>query len=178
MYFRDDQIEPNQRPHLRIHAISVFVRDQEQSLRFYLDKLGFCLVRDVHDGRGHRWVAVAPPDGSTILSLIAPEPDSKQYQLIGRPTDITFITDNVPAKFREWSERGVRFTFTPRLRRVQYGRLAPAPGSVDAEHAGDPGPVWGGVFTRFKDPDDNSFALVSFDEVSQALEKERRAAAA
>ena len=181
LYSPDDQnsFERSQRPHLRIHAISVFVRDQEQSLRFYVDKLGFCLVRDVRDGRGRRWVAVAPPDGSTVLSLIAPEPDSKQYQLIGRPTDITFITDNVPAKFREWSEHGVRFAFTPRLRRVQYDRLPPAPGSVDAEHsAGDPGPVWGGVFTRFKDLDDNSFALVSFDEVSQALERERRAAAA
>jgi len=171
--------EQRQRPHLRVHAVSVYVRDQEQSLRFYLDRLGFCLVRDVHDARGHRWVAVAPPDGSTVLSLIAPAPDSKQYQLIGQSTEITFITDNVPAKFREWSERGVRFAFTPRLRRVQYDRLAPVPGSVHAENAaGDSGPVWGGVFTRFQDLDGNSFALVSFDEVSQALERERRAAAA
>jgi serine phosphatase RsbU (regulator of sigma subunit) len=34
------------------------------------------------------------------------------------------------------------------------------------------------VFTRFQDLDGNSFALVSFDEVSQALERERRASAA
>lgn len=181
MHSGNDQngFKQNQRPHLRIHAISVFVRDQEQSLRFYLDKLGFCLVRDVRDARGHRWVAVAPPDGSTVLSLIAPEADSKQYPLIGRPTDITFITDNVPATFREWSQRGVRFAFTPRLRRVQYDRLAPVAGSIHAEPvAGDSGLVWGGVFTRFQDLDGNSFALVSFDEVSQALERERRAAAA
>lgn len=181
MHSCDDQngFEPNQRPHLRVHAINVFVRDQEQSLRFYLDQLGFCLVRDVRDRRGRRYVAVAPPDGSTVLSLIAPDLDSKAYQLIGRPTDITFITDNVAAKFREWSQRGVRFVFTPRLRRVQYDRLAPVSGSLDAEHpAGDPGPVWGGVFTRFQDLDGNTFALVSFDEVSQALERERLATAA
>ena len=181
LHSRDDQnnSELNQRLHLRVHAINIFVRDQEQSLRFYLDQLGFCLVRDVHDGRGRRWVAVAPPDGSTILSLVAPEPNSKQYQLIGRYTDIIFITDNVPAKYREWNERGVRFAYTPRLKRVQYDRLAPAPGSIDAEHTpGDLGPVWGGVFTRFQDLDGNSFALVSFDEVSQALERERNAAAA
>lgn len=73
----------------------------------------------------------------------------------------------------------MRFAFTPRLRRVQYDRLVPVPGSVHAEHAaGDSGPVWGGVFTRFQDLDGNSFALVSFDEVSQALERERRTAAA
>jgi serine phosphatase RsbU (regulator of sigma subunit) len=38
-------------------------------------------------------------------------------------------------------------------------------------------PIWGGVFTRFEDPDRNSFALVSFDEMTQAVEAQRRAAA-
>src|SRR5262249_26786138 len=37
-------------------------------------------------------------------------------------------------------------------------------------------PVWGGVFTHFKDLDGNSFSLVSFDEVTLAIEAERRAA--
>ena len=52
-----------QQAHLRIHAINIFVRDQDQSLRFYLDQLGFSLVGDVRLGSGERWVAVAPPDG-------------------------------------------------------------------------------------------------------------------
>jgi serine phosphatase RsbU (regulator of sigma subunit) len=38
-------------------------------------------------------------------------------------------------------------------------------------------PIWGGVFTRFEDIDRNSFALVSFDEVSHAVETQRRALA-
>ena len=38
-------------------------------------------------------------------------------------------------------------------------------------------PVWGGVFTRFEDIDRNSFALVSFDEMSEAVEAQRRAEA-
>ena len=38
-------------------------------------------------------------------------------------------------------------------------------------------PAWGGAFTRFEDVDRNSFALVSFDEVSRAVEAQRRAAA-
>src|ERR1022692_3595169 len=38
-------------------------------------------------------------------------------------------------------------------------------------------PIWGGVFTRFEDLDRNSFALVSFDEMTQAVEAQRRAAA-
>ncbi len=42
---------------------------------------------------------------------------------------------------------------------------------------GEQSPIWGGVFTRFEDIDRNSFSLVSFDEVSQALDVQRRAMA-
>jgi len=38
-------------------------------------------------------------------------------------------------------------------------------------------PIWGGVFTRFEDIDRNTFALVSFDEMTQAVEAQRRMAA-
>ena len=37
--------------------------------------------------------------------------------------------------------------------------------------------AWGGAFARFEDIDQNSFALVSFDEVSRAVEAQRQAAA-
>ncbi len=82
------------------------------------------------------------------------------------------------AKYREWTKRGVRFQFAPRLKRLKYGVQVRAPQPADpsapsAEHA----PIWGGVFTRFKDLDGNSFSLVSFDEVTQAVEAQRRALA-
>ncbi len=35
-------------------------------------------------------------------------------------------------------------------------------------------PAWGGVFTHFKDPDGNSFALVGFDAVSRGIKAQRR----
>src|SRR5271169_5831523 len=165
-----------QQPHLRIHAINIFVRDQDQSLRFYVDQLGFSLVGDVRFGSGQRWVAVAPPDGSAVLSLVEPKPDSKQYGLIGRSTQVVFITDDVVAKFREWRKRGVRFLYTPRLKQITYERQPLAHDSIDhsLQH-GEHTPIWGGVFTHFTDPDGNSFALVSFDEESRAVEAQRRA---
>ena len=107
-------------PYLRIYAVNVFVRDQERSLRFYLDQLGFHLAYDAHLQSGQRWVAVTPPDGSTVLNLIAPHPDSFEFKLIGRATQVVFVTESVTAKYREWSKRGVRFRHTPRLRRVRY----------------------------------------------------------
>jgi serine phosphatase RsbU (regulator of sigma subunit) len=38
-------------------------------------------------------------------------------------------------------------------------------------------PIWGGVFARFRDVDGNTFSLVSFDEVTHAVEAQRRAMA-
>jgi serine phosphatase RsbU (regulator of sigma subunit) len=157
-----------QEPYLRIHAVNVFVRDQDRSLRFYLDQLGFEVAFDAQLPSGQRWVAVAPPDGTAVLTLIAPDPDSPEYKLIGRPTPVVFVTEDVAAKFREWSKRGVRFRHTPRLRRVTYEQ------HEVAGHSEEQKPIWGGVFTRFEDVDRNSFALVSFDEVSHAIEAQRR----
>ena len=150
--------------------MKVFVRDQDQSLRFYVDQLGFRLVADTVLQSGERWLAVAPPDGDTVLALIAPKPGSKLSQLVGRPTDVVFVTEDVPARYREWSRRGVKFLSTPKLRRVKSVRGTSIPPLTDA-------PVWGGVFTRFQDLDGNSFSLVSFDEVTHAIEAQRRAAA-
>jgi serine phosphatase RsbU (regulator of sigma subunit)/catechol 2,3-dioxygenase-like lactoylglutathione lyase family enzyme len=175
--------ESEQRPgphpaHLRIHAVNVFVRDQDVSLRFYVDLLGFSLVGDVRFESGERWVAVAPPDGSTVLSLVAPKPDSKEYSLIGHSVHVVLVTDDFVAKYGEWRKRGVRFQYAPRLKRLKYERRA-AVGSSDGPVASEPQEsLWGGAMTHFRDPDGNSFALVSYDEESRAVEAQRRAAAA
>src|SRR6267378_274827 len=143
-----------QDPYLRLQSVTIDVRVQP----------------------GRRFVTVAPPDGTANLTLVAPEPGSEQCKLIGLPTHVTFVTEDVIAKYREWNKRGVRFQFAPRLKRLKYEVHVRAAQSADAsspsaEHA----PIWGGVFTRFRDLDGNSFSLVSFDEVTHAVEEQRRA---
>ena len=142
-----------QQLHLSLHHVTILVRDQDRSLRFYLDQLGFSLVVDARLESGDRWAAVAPPDGTAILALVTPKPDSDEYKLIGRSTDIIFVTEDVAAKFHEWRERGVRFHHPPQT------------------------PRWGGTFTRFEDLDGNSFGLAGRDEVSEQIEAQRRAVA-
>ena len=165
-----------QDPYLRLQSVTIFVRDLDRSLSFYVDQLGFQLVFDARIQPRRRFITVAPPDGTANITLVAPEPDSEQYKLIGRPTQITFVTEDVIAKFREWSKRGVRFNFTPRLKRLKHEVQVRTPRSTDqSAHAADRPPIWGGIFTRFKDPDGNSFSLVSFDEVTHAIEARRRA---
>jgi serine phosphatase RsbU (regulator of sigma subunit)/catechol 2,3-dioxygenase-like lactoylglutathione lyase family enzyme len=169
-------------PFLSIHAVRVYVRDLDRSLRFYVEQLAFRLVIDTRLQSGERWVAVSPPDGTTILTLVAPKTNTAEYKLIGRSTQVVLCTSDVAAKFQQWSRNGVRFIGTPRLRRIKYvsapadspsSSSAPTPG---AKLLGQETPVWGSVSVRFRDIDGNTFSLVSFDELTHAVESQRRVA--
>ena len=138
---------------LRLQFVNVFVRNQERSLRFFVDQLGFELVMDVRFTSGNRWIQVSPPDGTASLALMLPRPGSEDEGYVGRSGGVSFVTEDVFAKYQEWSERGVRFAIPPQT------------------------PAWGGVFCRFEDPDGNPFMLVGFDEMTQAIEERRRAVA-
>jgi serine phosphatase RsbU (regulator of sigma subunit)/catechol 2,3-dioxygenase-like lactoylglutathione lyase family enzyme len=168
---------PRQDPYFRLHCVNIFVRDQDRSLRFYVDQLGFHLAFDAKLQSGERWVAVAPPDGTAILALVTPKPNSQEYKLIGRATHVVFFTEDVAVKYQEWAKRGVRFLNVPRLRRIKYDPGTQAAHAGDAMLLGEQTSIWGGVFARFRDIDGNSFSLVSFDEVTQAVDAQRRAIA-
>jgi len=161
---------------LRLQSVKVLVRDQEKSVRFYVDQLGFQLVSDTRLQSGERWAAVAPPDGSALLLLVSPDPTSKEFLQIGRPTGVVFITEDVVAQYHAWRQNGVRFLYAPRLRRIRHGANAEVHDAASLSTISNE-PVWGGVFTEFRDVDGNSFMLVRFDEVTQHMERERRALA-
>jgi len=180
--FRRDLLEEapvrldRQNPYLRLQSVTIFVRDLDRSVDFFVNKLGFQLVFDARIQSGRPYVAVAPPDGTANLTIVAPESTSEQFKLIGRPTQIAFITEDVLSKFREWSGRGVSFQQTPRLKRLKHGApTRPTPHKESSSSTAEPAPIWGGVFARFRDPDGNTFSLVSFDEVTHEIEAQRRA---
>lgn len=137
-------------PYLCLHFAIIFVRDQERSLRFYRDTLGFRVVVDHTFANGNRWIEVAPPDGSANLGLALPLPGSDPTKVISGETLIWFITEDVTRVYNEWSERGVHFRYPPEV------------------------PAWGGIHTRFEDPDGNSFGLAGFDELTRGVEARRR----
>lgn len=139
-----------QDPYLSLHFIIIFVRDQERSLHFYRDQLGFRVIVDHQFENGVRWIEVSPPDGSANLALAQIHSDPESEKLLGRDTNIFFLSEDVIAKYKEWNDRGVRFLFPPKV------------------------PEWGGLVTRFEDPDSNSFGLAGFDELTDAVEKQRR----
>jgi serine phosphatase RsbU (regulator of sigma subunit)/predicted enzyme related to lactoylglutathione lyase len=139
-------------PYLRILCVNVYVRDQDKSLRFFVDQLGFSLLVDDNYDGANRWVAVSPPDGNTVLSLIAPPPKSSDRKLIGHGKHTVLVTEDVEKKYREWRKRGVKF------------------------HAPPQTTLWGGIVTTFEDIDGNGFALIGLDAFVRELEENRRAA--
>jgi serine phosphatase RsbU (regulator of sigma subunit)/predicted enzyme related to lactoylglutathione lyase len=139
-------------PYLRIFKANVFVRDQDRSLEFYVGQLGFSLVADAALDLYERWVAVAPPDGSTVLALLAPKPGTENYRLIGRATQIAFIAEDINTTYELWRSRGVRFHHPPQKS------------------------LWGGTTAGFYDVDGNSFELIGSDQMSRELEAQRREA--
>jgi serine phosphatase RsbU (regulator of sigma subunit)/catechol 2,3-dioxygenase-like lactoylglutathione lyase family enzyme len=141
-----------QRPYLRLHHVTVFVRDQDRSLRFYVEQLGFSVLVDYRFGERGRFILLSPPDGTAFVALVAPRPESDEYKLIGRPGQAVFVTDDIAAAFDLWRSRGVRFQHAPK------------------------GESWGGTFTSFEDLDGNTFALVGYDDMTREVEARRRLA--
>ena len=136
---------------LRLQSVTVYVRDQDRSIHFYVNQLGFKLIVDTLLPDGSRWVAVGPADAAAVLALVTPAPASEDYQRIGRNTEVIFLAEDVHAKLAEWEKQGVRIR-----------DISPLPGLS-------------GKFATFEDLDGNTFRLVGHDVATRRIEAERRA---
>jgi len=56
-------------------AISIPVNDQETALRFYVDTLGFAVLRDNPTPNGGRWIELAPGEDNPVVTLEPEVPD-------------------------------------------------------------------------------------------------------
>jgi serine phosphatase RsbU (regulator of sigma subunit)/predicted enzyme related to lactoylglutathione lyase len=152
--FRPDCPECPERPYLRIFKSTVYVRDHERSLDFYVNQLGFIVLADVDFTYDGRWVAIAPPDGQAILALVAPKPGTDKYRFIGRETQIGFLSEDINATYELWKRHGVRFHQPPQQT------------------------IFGITLARFQDLDGNGFELIGTDQFTREIEQERQIAAA
>src|SRR5438876_8885209 len=86
-----------------VEGVAVPVRDQDRALRFYVDKLGFEVRRDLPMGEGGRWIQVAPPEATTTVALVA----AGEGDPVGLDTGITFTTSDADADHADLLEQGV-----------------------------------------------------------------------
>ena len=87
----------------QVGRVLVPVRDQDEAIAFYTEKLGFEVVVDAPFGDGDRWVEVGPPQGGTSLALVPPR---GEYQP-GRMTGIALDSPDPSAVHEELQSSGV-----------------------------------------------------------------------
>jgi catechol 2,3-dioxygenase-like lactoylglutathione lyase family enzyme len=88
-----------------VKVVSVPVSDQERAKDFYVEKLGFELIRDDDSVPGIRWVQVSPKGGAPSLTLVTwfetMPPGSLQGLVLG--------SENLEAECDRLAAQGVAF---------------------------------------------------------------------
>jgi catechol 2,3-dioxygenase-like lactoylglutathione lyase family enzyme len=107
--------------------IAIVVKDYDEAIRFYVDKLHFKLIEDTYQPeQDKRWVVVAPPNsiGATILLARASKPEQEKY--IGNQTGgrvfLFLNTDDFWRDYKEMKNIGIKFIREPK--NESYGIVA------------------------------------------------------
>jgi catechol 2,3-dioxygenase-like lactoylglutathione lyase family enzyme len=132
-----------------IQTVGLYVRDQDEALAFYVDKLGFKVHTDVRNG-DYRWLTVQHPDQPNFqLGLYVPGPpvhDAATAQALnalvakGAMPPMVLEVDDCFAVYDKLNQKGVEFTQQPVER---YG-------TVDAGFRDPSGNGWKMIQTRRK----------------------------
>ena len=127
-----------------VQVVGLYVRDQDEALAFYTEKLGFRVHTDARNGN-YRWLTVQHPDQPSFqLGLFTPQApvvDDATAQTLqevvakGAMPPLVLVVDDVRAAYDRMRERGVEFTQEPVAR-------------------------FGGVDAGFRDPSGNGWKLV------------------
>jgi catechol 2,3-dioxygenase-like lactoylglutathione lyase family enzyme len=127
-----------------VEVVGLYVRDQDEALAFYTEKLGFRVHTDARNG-SYRWLTVQHPEQPSFqLGLFTPQApmvDEATAQALreavakGAMPPLVLVVDDVHAAFDRMKARGVEFTQEPVARF----------GSVDA---------------GFRDPSGNGWKLI------------------
>lgn len=109
-----------------LSLVSVVVKEYDEAVRFYTEKLGFVLVEDTPLPEGKRWVVVAPPGAGETRVLLARASDEQQEARVGNQTGgrvfLFLTTDTFEQDYEDFKSRGVEFVREPMVQ--AYGKVA------------------------------------------------------
>ena len=109
-----------------IAHIALVVRDYDEAIEFYTQKLDFRLIEDTKLSEEKRWVLVAPPGANECCLLLAKAANETQAQSIGNQTGgrvfLFLFTDNFWRDHQKMLDRGVNFVRPPK--EEPYGTVA------------------------------------------------------
>jgi catechol 2,3-dioxygenase-like lactoylglutathione lyase family enzyme len=108
--------------------MALVVRDYDEAIRFYTEKLGFTLLEDTAQSPTKRWVRIAPPGnaGSGAELLLARAANTEQESRIGNQTGgrvfLFLFTDDFWRDYQQYLDAGIEFVRPPK--EEEYGTVA------------------------------------------------------
>ncbi len=124
----------------------VMVSDQEKTLEFFTQKLGF-EEKENQDFGAYKWIEVRPKNSDVPISLMNPDkidvtPKIKEHlkKKIGIDTGIWFYTKDIKETYKKAKSNGVEMS----------------------EPKKQP---WGAIMSEFYDPDHNKYSLLENPEL-------------
>lgn len=107
--------------------VALVVRDYDEAIDFYVNKLNFGLVEDTYQPeQDKRWVVVSPPGsvGTTLLLAKASRPEQEPFigNQAGGRVFLFLNTDDFWRDYKAMVAKGVRFIREPK--EAEYGMVA------------------------------------------------------
>jgi catechol 2,3-dioxygenase-like lactoylglutathione lyase family enzyme len=107
--------------------IALVVKDYDEAIAFFTEKLNFTLVEDIYQPeQDKRWVVVAPPGSAGTNLLLAKASKPEQTAFVGNQTGgrvfLFLKTDDFRRDYDEMISKGIRFVREPK--KEEYGTVA------------------------------------------------------
>lgn len=97
---------------VNIKHISILIKEYDEAISFYVEKLGFELVEDTRIDAHKRWVLVKPKGSSGFSLLLAKASNDRQKQQIGNQTGgrvfLFLHTDNFEREYQNLLDRNIK----------------------------------------------------------------------
>ena len=110
----------------RIAHIALVVKDYDEAIKFYTEKLDFQLLEDTQLSEDKRWVLIAPTGAEECCLLLAKAADDKQMESVGNQTGgrvfLFLFTDDFWRDYHKMLDRNINFVRPPK--EEDYGLVA------------------------------------------------------
>jgi catechol 2,3-dioxygenase-like lactoylglutathione lyase family enzyme len=108
-----------------IAHITLLVRNYDEAIAFYTQKLSFKLVEDTVLSTDKRWVRIAPPGSTETCLLLAQAANEEQRRSVGKQTGgrvaLFLYTDNFDRDYKFMQQQGIIFNGPARAE--PYGKV-------------------------------------------------------